>query len=149
MLRVWSSTEKRRVCFHFERRVFFFENCQICSGEPTHCGILLSQLLHCSDGCSSVTLVVEFASLVFQDDILLPLCPVETEKFILCLHVDKSVHTQGHAPILLLSQQHWACPSPWSRAPSSRGRLQKKCLLLRGSTRSPQGAPSPMYPQSN
>ena len=28
----------RRVCCHFERRNFVFENCQICSSESTHCG---------------------------------------------------------------------------------------------------------------
>ena len=50
---------------------------------------LPSQLLHCSDGSVSVILVVEFASLVLQDDILLPPCPVATEELFLCLHVDK------------------------------------------------------------
>ena len=34
----------------------------------------------------------------------MPLCPVATEE-LLCLRVDKSVHTSGHAPIWLSSQQ--------------------------------------------
>ena len=35
----------RRVCCHFKRRDFVFENCQICSRESTHCG---DCLLSCS-----------------------------------------------------------------------------------------------------
>ena len=73
----------------------------------------------------------------------LPLCPVATEELLLCLHVDKSVHTPGHAPIWLLPQQHRACPSFWSRAPSSRGWLQRRCLLPRGSTQSAEGLRHP------
>ena len=30
--------QNRRVCCRFKRRDFVFENCQICSGESTHCG---------------------------------------------------------------------------------------------------------------
>ena len=59
----------------------------------------LSPRLHCSDGCVSVTLVVEFANFVLQDDILLPLCPVATEELLLCLLADKSVHTQVTHPL--------------------------------------------------
>ena len=103
----------------------------------------LSKLLHCSDGSVSATSVVEFASLVLQDDILLPLCPVATEELLLCLHVDKSVHAASHAPIWLLPQQHKACSSSWSWAPSSRGWLQKRCLLPRRSTRSAEGLRHP------
>ena len=44
---------------------------------------LLSKLLRCSDGSVSVTIVVEFANLVLQDDILLPLCPEATEELFL------------------------------------------------------------------
>ena len=44
-------------------------------------------------GSVSVTLVAESASLVLQDDILLPLCPVAIVELLHCLHVDKSVHT--------------------------------------------------------
>ena len=87
-------------------------------------------------------LVVEFANLVLQDGILLPPCPVATEELLLCLHVDKSVHTPGHAPIWLLPQQH-ACRSSWSRPPSSRGWFQKRCLLQRESTRSAEGLRHP------
>ena len=107
----------------------------------------LSQRPHCSDGSVSVTIAVELASLVLPD-ILLPLCPVATEEVLLCLHVDKGVHTPSHVPTLLLGQQHKTCPSSWSRAPSSRGWLQKRCLLPRGSTLC-RGPPSPMYPLSN
>ena len=64
----------------------------------------------CSDGSVSVTLVAEFASLVLQDDILLPRCPAATDKLLLFLHVDKSVHTPSHARIWLLPQQQRACP---------------------------------------
>ena len=49
-------------------------------------------------GLLPVKLVVEFASLVLQDGIPLPLCPVATVELLLCLHVDKSVHTPGQAP---------------------------------------------------
>ena len=99
----------------------------------------LSPLLHCSDGSVSVTLVAESASLVQQDDILLPLCPVAIVELILCLHVDKSVHIPGHAPTWLLSRQHGACPSSWSPVPSSRGWLQKTYLFPQGSTLSEEG----------
>ena len=68
--------------------------------------------------------------------------PIVTEE-LLFLHVDRSVHTPGHAPTLLLPQQHRACPSSWSRAPTSRGWLQKRCLLPRGSTRSAEGLRHP------
>ena len=61
----------------------------------------LSQLLHCSDGSVSVALVAESASLVLQDDILLPPCPVAIVELLLCLHVDKNVHTPSHAPTWL------------------------------------------------
>ena len=56
----------------------------------------------------SVTLVTESASLVLQDDILLPLYPVAIVELLLCLHVDKSVHTPGHAPTWLLLRQRRA-----------------------------------------
>ena len=71
-------------------------------------------MLHCSDGSVSVTLVAESASRVLQDDIILPLCPVAIVELLLCLHVDKSVHTPGHAPTWLLLRQRGACPSSWS-----------------------------------
>ena len=103
----------------------------------------LSSRLYCSDGSVSVTLVVEFANLVLQDDILLPPCPAATEKLPLCLRVDKSVHTPGHAPIWLSPQQHRACPSSWSLAPSSRVWLQKRCLFARGNTQFADGLPLP------
>ena len=96
----------------------------------------LSQLLRCSDGSVSVTLVVQLACLVLQDDILLLLCPVATEELLFCLNLNQSVHTPGHAPTWLLPQQRRACPSSWSPAPSSRVWLQKKRLLPRGNTRS-------------
>ena len=101
----------------------------------------LSPLLHCSDGSASVTLVAESASLVLQEDILLPLCPVV--ELILSFHVDKSLHTPGNAPTWLLLRLRRACPSSWSPAPSSRGWLQKRCLLPRGSTRSAEGLRHP------
>ena len=58
----------------------------------------LSPRLHCSDDYVSVTLVVDFANLILQDDILLPRCPVATEE-LLCLRVDKIVHTQVTHPL--------------------------------------------------
>ena len=54
-----------------------------------------------------------------------------------------AVNTPGHAPIWLLPQQHRVCPCSWSRAPSSRGWLQKRCLLPRGSTRSAESLRHP------
>ena len=84
-------------------------------------------------------LVAESASLVHQDDILLPLCPVAIVEVLHCLRVDKSVHTPGHAPTWLLLRQHRACPFSWSPVPSSRGWLQKRCLFPRGSTLSVEG----------
>ena len=72
----------RRVCCRFKRRDFVFENCQICSSESTHCG---DCFLSCFIAMMAVpvTLVVEFASLLLQDDILLPPCPVATEELLL------------------------------------------------------------------
>ena len=99
----------------------------------------LSPLLHCSDGSVSVTLVAESASLVLQDDILSPLCPVAIIELLLCLHVDKSVQTPGHAPNWLFVRQRRACPSSWSPVPPSRGWLQRRCLFPRGSTLSIEG----------
>ena len=60
-----------------------------------------SRLHHSSDGSVSVTLVVEFDSLVPQEDSLWQFCPVATEELILCLRVDRSVRTPNHAPIWL------------------------------------------------
>ena len=60
----------RRVCCHFKRRDFIFENCQICSSKSTHRGDGFSQRLQCSDGSVSAKLAVEIASLVLPDDIL-------------------------------------------------------------------------------
>ena len=57
-----------------------------------------SPLLRCSDGSVSVTHVDESASLVLQDDILLPLYPVAIVELLLCLQEDKSVHTQVTHP---------------------------------------------------
>ena len=56
------------------------------------------------------------------------------------------MNTPGHAPIWVLPQQHRACPSSWSRAPSSHGWLQKRCLLPQGSTRSAEGLRHPFVP---
>ena len=72
----------------------------------------------------SVTLVAESASLVLQDDILLPLSSSNCS----------TPPTPSHAPTWLLLRQREACPSSWSWVPSSRGWLQKKCLFLRRST---------------
>ena len=88
----------------------------------------------------SVTLVAESVSLVFQNDILLPFCPVAIVELFLCLHVDKSVHTPGHAPTWLLLRQRRECPSSWSLAPSSRGWFQKRYLFTRGSTLYAEGS---------
>ena len=51
----------------------------------------------CSDGFVSVTLVVEFASLVSRDGILLPLRPAATEGLFHCPRADKIVQTSSHA----------------------------------------------------
>ena len=131
--------QHRRVCCHFKRRDCVFDNRQGCSGKSTHCADGFVRGLHGSDGSGSVTLVAEFANLVSQDDILLPLCPVATEELLLCLRVNKSVHIPGHAPIWLLPPPHRACTSPWSPAPSSRVWLQKRCLLPQGNTQSAEG----------
>ena len=124
--------QHRRMCCHFNRLDFCLQELPDMFWQVHALWRRLSQLLQCSDGSVSVTLVVEFASVVIQDDIF-PLCPVATEELLLCLHVDKSVHTPGHAPIWLLPQQHGACASSWSRAPYAICR----------------GPPSPMYPRSN
>ena len=134
---------------HSEDEILSLRTVRHVLASPRTCGdCFLSQLLHCSDGSVSVVLVVEFASLVIQDDFLLPLCPVATEELRLCLHVDKSVHTPGHAPTWLLPRQRRA-PSSWSRSPSSRGWLQKRCLLPRGSMRSAESLRHPCTRKSN
>ena len=66
----------RRGCCHFRRRDFVFQQVHALWRR-------LSPLLHCSDGSVSVTLVARSASLVLQDDILLPLCPVAIVKLLL------------------------------------------------------------------
>ena len=100
------------------------------------------------DGSVSVILVVEYASLVLQDDILLPPCPVAAEELLLSPCRQKLSYP-GHAPIWLLPQQPRACPSSWSLVPSScvcapeevSARTRKHAICRR--------PPSPMYPQSN
>ena len=104
---------------------------------------LPSQLLHCSDGSVSVILVVEFASLVLQDDILLQPCPVATEELLLCLHVDKKRSYSRSRTLLAVTATTEGMSIFLESAPSSRGWLQKRCLLRRGSTRSAEGLRHP------
>ena len=56
---------------------------------------------------------------------------------------EKRVQTPGRAPTWLLLRQRIACPSSWSPAPSSRGWLQKTCLLPQRSTLSAEGLHPP------
>ncbi len=86
----------------------------------------LSPRRHCSGGSVSVTLVVEFASLVPQDDMPLPFLPSSN---------------WTHSLSRLFQQPRRACPSSWSLAPLSHGWLQKRCP--RGSMPSVEGLRPP------
>ena len=95
----------------------------------------------------SVILVVEFASLVLQDDILLPPCPVATEELFLCLHVDKKAfipqvtqpfgccrHNRGMSMFLESGTiVAWMAPEEVS-APTKKHAIRRE-------------PPSPMYPR--
>ena len=77
-----------------------------------------------------------------QDDILLPHCPAATEDLLLCLHVDKSVHTQVTHPFGCCRNNtghvHLLRAGHHRRVDGSR-----RCLLPRGSTRSAEGLRHP------
>ena len=107
--------------------------------KTAHCGDGFLRGAVALEGSVPVTLVVEFASVVLQDDILLPLCPAATEELLLCLRVDTSVHTPGQAPTWLFQPPRRACPSSWSLAPLSRVWLQQRCRFPRGNTQSAEG----------
>ena len=99
---------------------------------------LLSQLLHCSDGSVSVTLVVEcrrhsFATLSSGNGRTPSLSPCRQKAFM----------PQVTYPFGCRRNNIGQCPSSWTRAPSSRGWLQKRRLLPRRTTRSAEGLRHP------
>ena len=92
--------QHRRMCRHFKRLDFVFENCQMCSSESTQCG----------DGIlrgSIALMALVSVTLSFRTTFSCHSCPVATEDLLLCLRVDKRLHTPGHAPILAVPAIAW------------------------------------------
>ena len=83
MLHVRSSTEASESVLSLRRTGFCLRELPHMYEQDHALWRRLSQLLHCSDGSVSVALVLEFASHVLQNDILLPLCPAATEELLL------------------------------------------------------------------
>ena len=89
------------MCRHTERREFVVEKLPDMRGQDRALWRRLSPRRRCSDDSVSVTLVVEFVSLVHQDDIIWATLSSSNKRTPPFLLVDRSVHTPDHAPIAL------------------------------------------------
>ena len=109
------------MCRHDEKREFVVEKLPDMRGQDRALWRRLSPRRRCSDDSVSVTLGVEFVSLVHQDDIIWATLSCSNRRTRPFLLVERSVHTPNHAPIAL-SQLPLEVSRVW---------LQKRCLFPR------------------